>query len=280
MHARFYGSQNLSLVSSKSFILVKMFIALAAFYLSSVGVALELPTHNTTEQHAITTKWVPNPSTRGTGNILYSCVLTISLCVYTALHLNIPKQGTSWFEGILVKAKWVMVGIFAPEVVVYTGFVQLRTVYHFKTQLEIILAEAQEDSADQVANGQKIGESQPPGSANSEDVEKGMSTTQEVAVGSLRPTMHSVSDGIMPAVLPEQKPSSSERAPIDTAYNSTDCNESIEDSIRLSELEHQQGNEIQRDAPFRKPFYGWGSIDLKPFMVKHEIKVRLSTHIC
>lgn len=109
-----------------------------------------------------------------------------------------------------------MIGIFAPDVVVYTRYIQLRTVYHFKRQLEMILAGAGEDSADQVVNGQKIGGSQPPGFANSEDVEKAISTTQEVAVGPLRPAMYSVSDGINPVLLPDQRLSSSERAPIDT----------------------------------------------------------------
>jgi hypothetical protein len=62
-------------------------------------------------------------SGRGTWDLLYSCTFTIFLCVYTAIHLNVPPE-ESGFRFWLRKTKWVFIAILAPEVVVYTAFEQ------------------------------------------------------------------------------------------------------------------------------------------------------------
>jgi hypothetical protein len=42
------------------------------------------------QEHNVTITWQPGPEGRGTLSILWSCVLTMILCVWTALHLNVP----------------------------------------------------------------------------------------------------------------------------------------------------------------------------------------------
>ena len=37
------------------------------------------------------TVWQPEPGNRGTYGLLSSCVITMVLCVWTAVHLNIPE---------------------------------------------------------------------------------------------------------------------------------------------------------------------------------------------
>jgi hypothetical protein len=70
-----------------------------------------------------TAKWHPEPTFRGTWSILSSCLITISLCVWTAVHLNVPEHGQKDYFGGWVtmqqlrKAKWLLIGLFAPEVV-------------------------------------------------------------------------------------------------------------------------------------------------------------------
>ena len=64
------------------------------------------------------------PDRRGTFSILRSCVLTLALCVYTALHLNIPPQSSGAWSVYLSKAQWVVIGMFAPELVVFTAWCQ------------------------------------------------------------------------------------------------------------------------------------------------------------
>ena len=75
-----------------------------------------------------TTSWVPNPTTRGTSNILQSCLITISLCVWTAVHLNIPEHDKPTFLAITYqtwrKLGWLIVGLFAPEMLIYTAWYQ------------------------------------------------------------------------------------------------------------------------------------------------------------
>jgi hypothetical protein len=60
--------------------------------------------------------WRSEPRHRGSYNILSTCLFTIALCVWTALHLNIPayrKAKWQWYR----KLKWLIVGLFAPEMV-------------------------------------------------------------------------------------------------------------------------------------------------------------------
>lgn len=69
--------------------------------------------------------WRPNPSTRGTYDILSTCVITMSLCVWSALHLNIPEYGSS-SHGLPSKIRWVLIGLLVPEVVAWAAFQQRR----------------------------------------------------------------------------------------------------------------------------------------------------------
>lgn len=69
-------------------------------------------------------EWMTSAQTRGTADILYSCLFTISICVYTAVHLNIPPPGEHPKWQMLRKLKWVLIGIFAPEAVLFTAWWQ------------------------------------------------------------------------------------------------------------------------------------------------------------
>jgi len=52
---------------------------------------------------------------RSTLDIVWDCVSTISICVYTAVHKTIPEHPRSRFRSILDKAAWVLLGISSPE---------------------------------------------------------------------------------------------------------------------------------------------------------------------
>lgn len=84
-----------------------------------------IPLHNKTAlNHEIYNGWMPPPTARGTSDILYTCLITISLCVYTAIHPNIPRPGSrrAWLN----RTGWVITGILAPEYVMWTAFMQHR----------------------------------------------------------------------------------------------------------------------------------------------------------
>lgn len=70
-----------------------------------------------------TRPFTPEPNGRGTWGLLSSCVLTIALCAWVALHLNVPENGTAnkqWLR----KTKWLIIGLTAPEMVVYVAWRQ------------------------------------------------------------------------------------------------------------------------------------------------------------
>lgn len=82
----------------------------------------QAPTQNFTALRTdIAPPWVPDPDNRGTWSLLYSCVFTLVLCVWTAIHLNVPSYHESHISQWLRKLKWVLLAIIAPEFGVYTA---------------------------------------------------------------------------------------------------------------------------------------------------------------
>lgn len=60
--------------------------------------------------------WVPEPQGRGTWSILWSCLSTIFICTWSALHLNVPKHHGRWYL-FFRKIKWMLIAAAAPEVI-------------------------------------------------------------------------------------------------------------------------------------------------------------------
>lgn len=84
-----------------------------------------------------TASWHPEPTTRGSFTILSSCIITLTLCVWKAVHLNLPEHESSpperkktnlryWMTRWVTPQKWrkvgwLMLGILAPEMVSDAG---------------------------------------------------------------------------------------------------------------------------------------------------------------
>lgn len=73
---------------------------------------------DTTELNALS-GWFSPPKLRGTADIIWSCLTTLFICVWVALHLNIPAKGESRTTLALRKFKWMVIGLLAPEVVTW-----------------------------------------------------------------------------------------------------------------------------------------------------------------
>lgn len=65
--------------------------------------------------------WQSTPNSRGTFDILSTCIITMLLCVWTAVHLNVPPPGSFW-EPKLRKIRWLILALLAPEMVAYTAW--------------------------------------------------------------------------------------------------------------------------------------------------------------
>lgn len=70
--------------------------------------------------------WMSPPQIRGTSDILYTCLTTIVLCVYTDVHLNIPAPSEKPKWQSLRQAKWTFIAIIAPEIVLFSAWTQYR----------------------------------------------------------------------------------------------------------------------------------------------------------
>ena len=68
--------------------------------------------------------WVSEPNQRGTYSLISTCILTLGLCVYSAIHLNIPEHRATKTTVYLRKLKWLLIALLAPEFVVYVAWRQ------------------------------------------------------------------------------------------------------------------------------------------------------------
>jgi hypothetical protein len=69
--------------------------------------------------------WHSEPTHRGTFSILSSCLITMALCIWTAVHLNLPKHKKESRQ-VYRKIIWLALGLFAPEVVVWNAWRQRK----------------------------------------------------------------------------------------------------------------------------------------------------------
>ena len=60
--------------------------------------------------------WHSAPNERGTIDIIWSCVSTVFLCLWSMLHLNVPAPSDGFWTIFWRKARWLLLGVLAPEV--------------------------------------------------------------------------------------------------------------------------------------------------------------------
>lgn len=64
--------------------------------------------------------WQPEPPGRGTWSILWSCLATIFICTWSALHLDVPEDhGVGYL--LFRKIRWMLVAATAPEYLLWTS---------------------------------------------------------------------------------------------------------------------------------------------------------------
>ncbi|KIL86673.1 hypothetical protein FAVG1_09929 [Fusarium avenaceum] len=99
---------------------------------------------NGTDQlrHLVAPAWVSSPNVRGSMDILQSCILTLVACIYTALHLDVPRK-TTWQYLLMHKTKYVLLTLFAPEMSVFAAMQQLRYAWKLRSALRTIQRQEQ-----------------------------------------------------------------------------------------------------------------------------------------
>lgn len=68
--------------------------------------------------------WIAQPDFRGTFGILSLCISTLIICVWNAIHLDIPMHRFSTTRKLFVSLAWMIVAIFGPELLLFIAFNQ------------------------------------------------------------------------------------------------------------------------------------------------------------
>jgi hypothetical protein len=100
--------------------------------------------------------WMPPATVRGTVDILYTCLFTITLCVYTAIHINVPPRGASRRWRYLKKVKWTTIGVFAPELVLITAWYQFHQARRLRKALDNEFKKQAKDPAEEASRGARL----------------------------------------------------------------------------------------------------------------------------
>jgi len=67
--------------------------------------------------------WVPEPKGRGTLGLVLPCLITLALCVWTTIHVNVNPEPTKR-RMFAFKVAWLLLGAFAPEIVLWCSLSQ------------------------------------------------------------------------------------------------------------------------------------------------------------
>ncbi|KAK0611722.1 hypothetical protein B0T14DRAFT_334226 [Immersiella caudata] len=84
--------------------------------------------------------WHPEPSQRGTYSVISECVVTLALCVWAAVHLNIPEYGKKAAQ-TRRKLLWLVAGVFVPELLVWTAWDQNREARALHKEVKLALGQ-------------------------------------------------------------------------------------------------------------------------------------------
>ncbi|CZR32441.1 uncharacterized protein FPRO_02011 [Fusarium proliferatum ET1] len=113
-----------------------------------------LKAHNDTALRTIRApSFVGSPEIRGTMTILWSCVITLIACLYTALHLNVPGD-TKALPMFREKFKWVVIGLVAPEVVLYLASSQFLDARRLSKELTLLWRQQHQSETDSTLLGE------------------------------------------------------------------------------------------------------------------------------
>lgn len=72
----------------------------------------------------VTIKWQSEPEFRGTFTILSTCLITLALSVWSAVHLNVPGNPKSFSEAFLRRLAWISCSLFIPELLILVAWSQ------------------------------------------------------------------------------------------------------------------------------------------------------------
>ncbi|KAK4196854.1 hypothetical protein QBC40DRAFT_312562 [Triangularia verruculosa] len=116
----------------------------------------------------LTAAWHPEPAFRGTWGILYTCLITLGLCVWTSVHVNIDglpaggQQSRKWWNPLgwttwqqRRKLGCMVFAFFAPEIVAFTAWEQWKMAKKATASMNEVIGECFSNGSDTRAPEQR-----------------------------------------------------------------------------------------------------------------------------
>ena len=73
-----------------------------------------------------TVEWAAEPATRGTFTLLSTCIITLTLCVWSSVHLNLLGNDRSFGAKFLRRLRWIASALLIPELLILTAWSQRK----------------------------------------------------------------------------------------------------------------------------------------------------------
>ncbi|KAI0865997.1 hypothetical protein F4860DRAFT_500053 [Xylaria cubensis] len=108
----------------------------------------------TTLRTQLAPPWSTTSPVRSTADILWTSVVTLSVCVYTVVHVNVPPPGEKMWKLYRRKALWVLAAILAPEYALWAAYEQWDVVRRLHGEMQKYEAR-QGDKTGQKDEGEK-----------------------------------------------------------------------------------------------------------------------------
>ena len=116
---------------SPGFLIYAYFVQIS-FAAPAISQSTSVPIDQSTQY----VQYIGDPNGRGTLSLIISCVLTLILCVWSALHLNIPSSSQTVLTSLGIQFRWIVTGVYAPELVVFTAWRQWSSAKLLSTLVE------------------------------------------------------------------------------------------------------------------------------------------------
>ncbi|KAJ6444472.1 family c-likeg-protein-coupled receptor protein [Purpureocillium lavendulum] len=101
--------------------------------------------------------YVSDPNGRGTTSLILSCFLTLVLCVWSALHLNVPARRRTIVQVLWLNVRWIFAGIYAPELVVFVAWRQWCSARLLQQHIEGLHVQARHHGGDSFSESRSDG---------------------------------------------------------------------------------------------------------------------------
>ena len=103
-----------------------------------------------------TAHWHADPTFRGTWGLISTCLGTLFICVWKAVHMDVPLRASPW--NVLDKVGWLFVGVFAPDYLLYLACCQLRCACDLQEWAELHLEFVPDPPGYVVRVGKRVGD--------------------------------------------------------------------------------------------------------------------------